>query len=45
MRCRFIKEFARYTQAQIIGGFDGLGKKEKEVRIANINNVPLPFFI
>ena len=24
---------------QIIGGFDGLGKKEKEVRIANINNV------
>lgn len=39
MRCRFIKEFARYTQAQIIGGFDGLGKREKEVRIANINNV------
>ena len=39
MNYRFIKEFARYTQAQIIGGFDGLGKKEKEVRIANINNV------
>ena len=39
MRCRFIKEFARYTQMQIICGFDGLGKKEKEVRIANINNV------
>ena len=39
MQYRFVKEFARYTQAQIIGGFDDLGKKEKEVRIANINNV------
>ena len=39
MRYRFVKEFARYTQAQIIGGFDGLGKSEKETRIANINNV------
>lgn len=39
MQCRFVKEFARYTQAQIIGGFDGLGKREKETRIANINNV------
>lgn len=38
MRYRFIKEFARYTQAQIIGGFDGLGKREKDARIANINN-------
>ena len=39
MQYRFVKEFARYTQAQIIGGFDGLGIREKETRIANINNV------
>ena len=38
MCCRFIKEFARYTQAQIIGGFDGLTDEQKNDRIANINN-------
>lgn len=34
---RFVKEFARYTQAQIIGGFDGLTKEEKDARILRIN--------
>lgn len=38
MKHRFIKEFARYTQAQIIGGFDGLTEEQKNSRIASINN-------
>lgn len=38
MRCRFIKEFARYTQARIIGGFDGLTDEQKNSRIESINN-------
>ena len=38
MKHRFIKEFARYTQAQIIGGFDGLTDQQKNNRIASINN-------
>lgn len=35
---RFVKEFAKYTQAQIIEGFDGLTKEEKNERIKQINN-------
>ena len=38
MRYRFVKEFARYTQAQIIGGFDGLTESEKDSRVNKINN-------
>ena len=38
MQYRFVKEFARYTQAQIIGGFDGLTDEEKDERIRKINN-------
>lgn len=38
MNYRFIKEFARYTQAQLIDGFDGLTDEQKNSRIASINN-------
>lgn len=38
MKYRFIMEFARYTQAQLIGGFDGLTDEQKNKRIADINN-------
>ena len=38
MKHRFVKEFARYMQAQIIGGFDGLTDEEEDERIRKINN-------
>ena len=38
MKHRFVKEFARYMQAQLIGGFDGLTDAEKNERINKINN-------
>lgn len=38
MKYRFVKEFARYMQAQLIGGFDGLTDTEKNECIQKINN-------